>query len=110
MTTQIPLHAVRYLAAAERDDAVTALACLTPDAVIIDDGRTYVGEQIGRWLDRSASEYVYTRDFRGLEPIDACTFAARYRLEGNFPGGVVDLRYLLTVAADGRVERLEIAV
>lgn len=110
MTTSIPLHAVQFLDATDHDDTPAALACLVPDAVIVDDGRTYEGDAIAGWLERSASEYEYTRDFRGLEPLGTGTYVARYRLEGNFPGGVVDLRYLFTLAADGRVARLEITV
>ncbi len=108
MTTRIPLPAITYLDAADRGDHATARACFTADAVVVDDGRTYTGDDVREFVERAGSEYSFTRDFQGFEPVGERRFVARYRLEGDFPGGVVDLRYVLTVAEDGLIERLEI--
>jgi hypothetical protein len=109
MTVDFPASIAQYLHAVDRDDVPGSLAALAPDAVVVDDGVTYTGRAIAAWRDRSESEFAYTRDFRGLEVVDATRFVARYRLEGDFPGGVVDLRFAFALAADGRIARLEIA-
>lgn len=108
MTTQIPFQAAVYLDAVDRGDIDASLATLAPDAVVLDDGKTYRGDEIRAWRSSSESEYTYTREFLGLLPIDETHSVARYRLEGNFPGGVVELRFLFTTRADGLIERLEI--
>lgn len=110
MITRIPLHAARYLSAADLDDHATALACFAPGAVVVDDGRTYTGDEVRTFVERAGSPYEYTRDFRSLLPLADGTFVAQYHLEGNFPGGVVDLRYIFTIGEDGLIDRLEITV
>lgn len=109
-TTEIPLQPIRFLTA--DDDVDTELSTFAPGATVVDDGRTYVGEQeIRGWRERtrSGSEFTFTRSFLGLEPAGPGVFVARYRLEGDFPGGVVDLRHTFTVRGDGLVTALEIA-
>ncbi|MFI6350065.1 nuclear transport factor 2 family protein [Streptomyces sp. NPDC050560] len=110
MTVQIPMQAVRYLVASdgEPEDVLPALA---PGATIIDEGRSHTGEgAILEWRRRSRSggEFRYTRSFLGLLPSASGTFTATYRIEGNFPGSPVDLRYVFTLDDDGLVTRLEI--
>jgi hypothetical protein len=109
MTVTFPASIAQYLRAVDSDDVPGSLGVLTPDAVVVDDGSTYTGGDIADWRSRSESEFTFTRDFRGLEVIDASRFVARYRLEGNFPGGTVDLRFTFTLADDGRIRLLEIA-
>jgi hypothetical protein len=108
MTTSIPLQAVLYLVATESDDTTAALTCFAPGAVVIDEGHSYTGDGIREWREKTARDYTFTRDFRGLEPIDESHFLARYRVEGNFPGGVADLRFLFEMGPEGLVDRLEI--
>ncbi|RIJ52085.1 nuclear transport factor 2 family protein [Clavibacter lycopersici] len=109
MTTRFPASIAQYLLAVEADDIPGSLDALTPDAVVVDEGVARTGAGIAEWRARSASEYAYTREFRGLEVVDPSRFVAQHRLEGDFPGGVVDLRFTFTLAADGRIRRLEIA-
>lgn len=109
MSIRFPFQVAVYLDAVARDDVEASLAAFTPDAVVIDEGREYRGAEIREWRMTSASEYTYTTDFRTLEAIDDTHFVALHHLEGDFPGGVVDLRYRFALAPGGRIERLEIA-
>lgn len=77
--------------AAREDDR--ALATITHDAVVTDEGRDYKGtEEIGAWLASSVSEYTYTSEFTGATMTDTTVDVAQH-LEGNFPGGVADLHF-----------------
>lgn len=104
----LPVPVGRYLTAHRDRDADAALAVLTPDATIVDDGRTHSGQEaIQAWLGSEASEYSYT-----IEPITAWRtgdeITVVQRLIGDFPGGTVDLRFTFTLAS-GRIDRLVIA-
>ena len=71
-------------------------------------GKTYHGTAgIRTWLDRSAGEYTYTIELIGAEKIDDEHYTAINHLEGDFPGGVVDLHFQFTLR-DGRIARLVI--
>ncbi|MEU4235566.1 nuclear transport factor 2 family protein [Nonomuraea sp. NPDC026600] len=104
----LPEPITRYLAAHRTRDTITSLDCFTPDATVADDGKTYSGtDAIERWMKQSATEYTYT-----IEPIGACRtdgqdYTVTQRLKGDFPGGVVDLRFRFALR-DGLVERLHI--
>jgi ketosteroid isomerase-like protein len=109
MSIRFPFQVAVYLDAVARDDLEAALATFTPDAVVIDEGRERRGAEIREWRQTTASEYTYTTDFRTLAAHDETHFVALHHLEGDFPGGVVDLRYRFDLAPDGRITRLEIA-
>ena len=73
-----------------------------------DDGHEYHGlGEIRDWLARASTEFTYTRTLIGAAAIDANTWLVTNHLEGDFPGGVVDLRYRF-VLADGLISELEI--
>ena len=79
------------------------------DAVVIDDGQTSRGtNEIRAWRENVASVYEYTTELVGLQPAGAGEYVAHVRLEGNFPGGTVDLRYRFTVDGDA-IRRIAIA-
>jgi ketosteroid isomerase-like protein len=91
----------RYLAAHDRRDTDAALATFTPDATVVDDGHEYVGsDEIRHWLANASTEFTYTRTFVDAEVVDADTWLVTNRLEGNFPGNVVDLRYRFALTGD----------
>lgn len=74
-----------------------ALGTFTPDAVVTDEGRNYTGrDEIGAWLTASAGEYTYTSEFTGASTTDT-TIDVVQHLEGNFPGGAVDLHFRFTL-------------
>ena len=91
------------------DDVDAALATFTPTATVKDDGHEYHGpDEIRDWLAKASTQFTYTRTLTGADAIDADTWLVTNHLEGNFPGGVVDLRYRF-VLADGLISELEIA-
>jgi hypothetical protein len=108
-TDHSPAVIDRYQAAHDLHDTPAALATFAPEAVVLDDGHTYAGhEQIHRWLEGASKEYTFTRTLLGTEQLDADRWVVRNRIEGNFPGGVVDLAYRFTIE-DDQIVHLEIA-
>jgi ketosteroid isomerase-like protein len=98
-----------YQHAHDSGDVETALATFASDAVVTDDGHDYQGpDEIRDWLSRASTQFDYTRTLTGFEAIDDNSWLVTNHLEGNFPGGVVDLRYRFVVA-DGLISELEIA-
>ncbi|MER5879320.1 nuclear transport factor 2 family protein [Streptomyces sp. NPDC060235] len=106
---ELPPVVTRYLAAHRDRDTATALTTLTDDASVTDDGTTYEGTPaIAEWLGRAAAEYTYTTELTAAHRTDATHVTATHHLEGDFPGGQVDLRFRFTLR-DGLIERLVIA-
>ena len=106
----IPSVIVSYQAAHDRHDVDAALAAFTDDAVVRDEDETWAGaDAIRQWLVKTSSEYTYTRTLLGAEPVGTpSSWLVRNRLEGNFPGNVVDLRYEFILEGD-RIAALTIA-
>jgi hypothetical protein len=76
--------------------------------VVIDEGRTRRGaDEIRAWRENVATAYEYTTELRGVTASGDGMYVARVHLEGNFPGGTVDLRYRFTIDA-GAIRALEI--
>ena len=92
--TELPTPVTRYL-------DQPAIDQFTDDAVVTDEGRTHVGrDAVAAWLSRSASEYTFTTTFTGATRDDDDHVAVTQHLEGDFPGGVVDLTYRFTLRGD----------
>jgi hypothetical protein len=97
--TDLPAVVLRYQDAHDRHDADGALATFTPDAIVTDDGHTYRGlVEIRDWLSRASVEFTYTRTLIDTAQVDDSTWLVTNHLEGDFPGGVVDLRYRFVVS------------
>jgi ketosteroid isomerase-like protein len=101
-----------YLAASDRGDAEAIVRCFAEDAVVVDEGQEWRGTAaIRRWRDTVATAYDYTVQVTGAKAVGEVDGVERHdvylHLEGNFPGGEVDLtdRFALS---DGRIARLEI--
>ncbi|MBC6460578.1 nuclear transport factor 2 family protein [Actinomadura sp. HBU206391] len=106
--TEPPETITRYLNAHRARHTDIAIGTFADDATVIDDGNTYTGSAaIREWLAHAANEYTYTVELTGAERVDDATFVVTNHLEGDFPGGVVDLRYRFTLR-DGLIERLTI--
>ncbi|WP_019144269.1 nuclear transport factor 2 family protein [Aeromicrobium massiliense] len=106
--TQLPVTIRAFLAAHVAREADAAIRAFTPDAVVTDDGRTFRGtEEVLDFLRRGGGEFTYTSEVVGAERGDG-HWVAVVHLEGDFPGGVVDLRYRF-VLADDLVAQLVIA-
>jgi hypothetical protein len=98
---ELPTPVRGFLAAHVARDAGTALRAFTPTAVVVDDGTTYRGtDEIGTFLSRAGAEFSYTTTLVAAERIDDAHWIAVNRLEGDFPGGVVDLRYRFAMDGD----------
>ena len=79
----LPAVVSNYLAASDRDDIDAIVACFTEDAVVLDEDRHWVGAAaIRQWRENVATAFEYTH------------------LEGNFPGGEVDLTNRFTLRGD----------
>lgn len=107
MSLDLPDPIARYFAADKRADAALLAANFTPDAVVIDEGNTYAGrDAIRQWMVNTSAQYTYT-----VEPFalvrDNGRIVITSRLEGNFPGSPVNLRYLFMIDGD-RIAALEI--
>jgi uncharacterized protein (TIGR02246 family) len=109
MPISAPDVITHYFDAQSARDFDTLVTLFADDAVVVDEGQTRRGtEEIRAWRENVASAYEYTTAVVGLEASGKGTYVARVHLEGNFPGGSVDLQYRFTV--DGaRIRRLEIA-
>ena len=109
MTTSTPAVITRYFAAQAARNFDTLLTLFADNAIVIDEGETRRGtKEIRAWRENVASVYEYTTDLVGVEAADEGEYVARVHLEGNFPGGTVDLHYRFTVDGDS-IRRLEIA-
>jgi ketosteroid isomerase-like protein len=104
----LPKVITSYLAAREAHDVDQTLGYYTEDAVTVDEGRTYRGKhEIREWLARAGGEYTYTTELVTAQRLDEEHYVAVHHLEGDFPGGVIDLRFQFTLR-DGRIAELVI--
>lgn len=96
--SQLPAVVRSYLAAHAARDAGTAARTFAPSAVVTDEGRTYRGtREVLEFLRSAGGQFTYTTELIGAERIDDAHWVAINRLEGDFPGGVAELRYRFTV-------------
>ena len=73
----------------------------TADAVVIDEGETWRGaSEIRTWVDDIAFRFQYTAEVLDLGAAGDASHVARVRLEGNFPGGMVELNVRFEVDGD----------
>jgi hypothetical protein len=108
-TAHLPAIIDTYLTAHHKDEVDTAVAAFADDATVTDEGTTRRGlAEIRDWITNAASEYTYTSELTGTRRIDDDHWIATHHLEGNFPGGVVDLNYDFTLR-DGKIAHLTIA-
>src|ERR1700759_2878432 len=101
-----------YLAASDRRDAEAVVRCFAQDAVVVGERREWRGTAaIRRWRATVATAYQYTVQVTGAEAAGEADGAEHHHvhvhLEGNFPGGQVDLtdRFALR---DGSIASIQI--
>jgi hypothetical protein len=94
---------------AERDvDGIVAL--FSDDATVIDEGEARSGhDAIRDWRTGAASRYEYTTTIMSSEALGEDRHRVNARLEGDFPGAIVDLNHDFTIT-NGLIRRLEIAI
>lgn len=107
--TDLPTTIHDFLAAHVARDTAAAARAFSPDPVVEDEGRTYRGaDELLEFLTKAGSQYTYTTALVGAEQVDAARWVVVVRLEGDFPGGVAELRYRFTLV-DDRIAGLVIA-
>lgn len=107
MTIALPEVIAAYFAADGRADPQALADCFTEDAVVVDEGNSYIGRgAIRQWMANASTEYSYT-----VEPFAIAEEAGRTvvtsHLVGTFPGSPTDLRYRFLLAGD-KIAGLEI--
>ncbi|HEX3611695.1 MAG TPA: nuclear transport factor 2 family protein [Sporichthyaceae bacterium] len=106
---RLPAIITSYLTAHRNHDVNTAITAFAADATVTDEGNTRRGpDEILDWLTNAAGEYTYTIELTGTRQIDDERWVATHHLEGDFPGGVVDLNHDFTLR-DGKIQHLTIA-
>jgi ketosteroid isomerase-like protein len=107
--SKVPPAIGAFQTAHDRRDIATALAQFADDAGVVDDGRTYDGiAGVESFLRTAASEYTFTRTLVDAVEIAPDHWIVTNHLEGDFPGGQVDLAYEFRLA-DGVITHLTIA-
>ena len=92
--TELPEVIGGYQSAHDAGDVEAALSSFTADARVYDEDREYRGtEAIRHWVTDTSAKFTYTRTLIGAERLEDGTWLVQNHLEGDFPGGVVDLRY-----------------
>lgn len=112
MTTALPTIISDYLAASDRRDVDAIVASFVEDAVVADEQKVWRGHAgIRPWRETVATAYEYTVDVRGSAALGTIEGVERHDvytpLEGNFPGGTVDLTDRFGLR-DDRIATLEI--
>lgn len=94
---------------ADRMNADAVGRCFTGNAIVRDEGKTHTGvEAIKQWKTESSGKYTYTCEpIRTEQRGDGATVVTCH-LEGDFPGGEIDLRYAFQLER-GKIAVLEIA-
>jgi hypothetical protein len=89
-----------YLELSQGSDPAAAITLFASAASVTDSGTRYSrrGEVLD-FLQRATTEFEYTSTLIGAER-DGTVATAINRLEGNFPGGVVELRYRFSLNDD----------
>lgn len=104
----LPRVIMGYLEARNDGDIDAALQGFALDAAVVDEAKTHTGtDEIRSWMSQSASEYTYTVTPVAFVKGDGDQYDLLQHLEGNFPGGQVDLHFRFTLG-DGLIERLAI--
>lgn len=106
MTLKLPGPVAGYFQAdASNGEAVAR--CFVDAGVVKDEGRAYHGQDaIKRWKDDSAAKYDYQCKPLKSELQDGA-LVVTCRLEGDFPGSPVALRYFFAIEGE-RIASLEI--
>ena len=106
--TQTPVIISRYHAAAAAGDIDAVVACFTDDAHVHDEDQDHHGRsQILALRDRVFSMFYFKNYISFLFYLGDSVHVVHTHLEGDFPGGVVDLEQRFTVS-DGLISELVI--
>ncbi|MFF7468489.1 nuclear transport factor 2 family protein [Streptomyces sp. NPDC008092] len=96
--TELPAAVRQFVTALDTRDTTAVPGLLTPQASVTDEGRTHTGiPSITEWMANAASEFTYTTTPVSAERTGTDRFTLTQHLEGDFPGGSVDLDYRFTL-------------
>ena len=105
----LPEPIAAYFAADKHQNAEAIARCFTAHAVVKDEGHTHMGiDAIKAWKAEASTKYTYTTEPFALQQ-DGGHPVVTSRVEGNFPGSPVDLRYKFRLER-GLIASLEITV
>lgn len=108
MALDLPEPLPRYFAAQNALDADLMTACFAPDAVVHDEGGTYIGrEAIRGWKRGTIAKYGISIDPLTSAQQDERTVVVA-EVAGNFPGSPAKLTYAFGVSPDGLIRTLDI--
>ncbi|NOJ60013.1 nuclear transport factor 2 family protein [Arthrobacter sp. 260] len=101
---QLPAAIRTYL---DPSTGAAGISAFKDDAVVTDNGTHYAGrEDLLRFLTTTTTEFEFTTTFLRAES-HGDRHVVWNRLEGNFPGGTVDLKYTFNLE-DGLIRTLDI--
>ncbi len=108
----LPQVIADYLTASEQRDVDAIVACFSPDATVLDEDRRRTGRaQIRQWRNEVDSAFEYRSTVTDSTALGEVDGSQRYdvilHLEGNFPGGEVDLTNSFAIR-DGHIVDLRI--
>ncbi|OYX16515.1 MAG: hypothetical protein B7Z07_02600 [Sphingomonadales bacterium 32-67-7] len=108
MTISLPAPLKTYFDAGNGQNIEEITRCFAPDARVLDEGEWRQGhEDIARWAREAREKYNFTSTPLALEgPAHEPIVTAR--VEGNFPGSPIELRYRFALM-DGKIASLSIA-
>ena len=99
--SQLPAIIRTFLVDHAARDADAAARAFAPTAVVRDQGETFRGAaEVLAFLRHQGGEFTYTTELLGGRRVDDDHWVAVNHLEGDFPGGVVDLAYRFTMDGD----------
>ncbi|WP_418648302.1 nuclear transport factor 2 family protein [Thauera butanivorans] len=107
MTLSLPDPVSTYFEVSNGSDIARLTRCFAPDAVVVDEGRTYRGhDAIQSWQREAQKKFQYT-----VEPVsisrDGYRLTVTAQVAGNFPGSPARLDHVFVLAGD-RIASLEI--
>jgi ketosteroid isomerase-like protein len=101
MGDAIPEVITRYVQSAADGDFDTLVACFTTDAAVTDEDLTYRGhDEIRGWRESIAGAFEYTVEVLSAAATGGDSYLVTTRVEGNFPGSPVELRYTFELRGD----------
>ncbi len=106
-TISLPAVVASYFEAANRFDAVAAAACFTPDAMVCDNGREFIGTAaIERLMSESNEVQPKVTVTRAKVNGEIATIVGT--VEGNFPESPVELDFEFHLQ-DGKISQLTVS-
>jgi ketosteroid isomerase-like protein len=105
----LPAAIIEYYATSARGDNDALAECFTEDATVLDESREWRGRDgVREWRTTVTNAFAYTTEIRGFsvgEREGRELVEVVVHLEGNFPGGEVDLVNSFELR-DGRIAHL----